>query len=195
MQTTRNKKPIKVGFDFDGVLFYNATRNLRPYIYFVKRYLLGIKETKFFIPKTNRLWIQKIVLFFHRSSYKPNEGFNEFLKLLSNPRYEVYIITARLGFMQQDIYKLLKDYNLKGIKKIIQNQNDNQPHLYKEAVIKKLKLAYYFDDNWDIVKHLSENTKAKIIWVDNLVDSLFIKYPFKGRNLKQALKHLGSPRG
>jgi hypothetical protein len=97
--------------------------------------------------------------------------------------------------MQQDIYKLLKEYNLKGIKKIIQNENDQQPHLYKETVIKKLKLDYYFDDNWDIVKHLSENTKAKIIWVDNFVDSLFIKYPFKGRNLKLALKHLVSPRG
>lgn len=190
MVARRNSSKIRVGFDFDGVLFYNFTRNLRAYIYFVKRYLLGIKKTKFFIPKTKNKLIQQLILALHKSSYKPNQGFTQFLKLLKNPKYEIYIITARMSFMQQDIHELLADYNLAGIKQIIQNQKDEQPHLYKERVIKRLKLDYFFDDNWDIVKHLSENTQAKIIWVDNLVDSLFIKYAHKGRDLKQALKHL-----
>lgn len=196
MVARRNSSKIRIGFDFDGVLFYNFTRNLRAYIYFVKRYLLGIKRTKFFIPKTENKLVQRLVLALHKSSYKPNQGFNQFLKLLKNPKYEVYIITARMSFMQEDIHQLLKNYNLRGIKQIIQNQKDEQPHLYKERVIKKLKLNYFCDDNWDIVKHLSENTAAKIIWIDNLVDSWFIKYPYRGRNLQQALKYLKpSPRG
>ncbi len=187
----RNKlAKIRVGFDFDGVLFYNAARNLRAYIYFIKRYLLGIKKTRFFIPKTRNPWVQKFITGLHKSSYRPNRGFTQFLLLLNNPNYEVYIITARLSFMQQDIHELLKKYDLKGLKQIIQNQRDGQPHLYKEQIIKKLRLQYFFDDNWDIVKHLSKKTSAKIIWVDNLVDSWFIKYPYRGRDLKQAFKHL-----
>ena len=92
--------------------------------------------------------------------------------------------------MKEDIHELLKPYDVKGIKQIIQNKSDQQPHLYKEKLIKKLKLNYFFDDNWDIVKYLSERTSAKIIWVDNLIDSLFIKYPYRGRNLEKALKYL-----
>ena len=181
---------IRVGFDFDGVLFYNAARNLRAFIYFVKRYLLGIKKTQFFVPKTKNIFVQNLILALHKSSYKPNKGFDQFLKLLKNPKYEVYIITARLSFMQQDLHQLLKTYDFKGIKQIIQNQKDDQPHLYKEKLVKKLKLNYFFDDNWDIIKHLSENTDAKVIWIDNLIDSWFIKYPYKGRDLEQALQHL-----
>ena len=181
MVATKNRK-IRVGFDFDGVIFYNTVRNLRPYIYFVKRYLLGIKKTKFYLPKNP--FVQKIAFFLHKSSYRPNFGFNDFLKLIKDPRYEVYIITARLSFMKDNVHNLLKRFDLKGIKQIIQNHDDAQPHLYKEALIKKLKLDYYVDDNWDIVKHLTENTQAKIIWVDNFVDSLFIKHPYRGRNLR-----------
>lgn len=190
MPASDKLKKIRIGFDFDGVLFYNATRNLRPYIYFVKRYLLGITKTRFYLPNTNNHLLIRVVTFLHKSSYKPNAGFDQFLKMLKNPKYEVFIITARMSFMQEDIHQLLKQYNLKGIKQIIQNKKDEQPHLYKEKLIKKLKLNYYFDDNWDIVKHLSENTRAKIIWIDNLVDSWFIKYPYKGRNLTQALKYI-----
>jgi FMN phosphatase YigB (HAD superfamily) len=190
MVASAKAKKIKVGFDFDGVLFYNATRNVRAYIYFVKRYFLGIKKTHFYIPKTKNTFFQKIILTLHKTSIRPNAGFDKFLALLKNPNYEVYIVTARMSFMQSNIHHLLAKYDLKGIKQIIQNQKDEQPHLYKERVIKQLGLNYYFDDNWDIVEHLAKNTQAKVIWIDNLVDSLFIKYPYKGRNLKQAFRHL-----
>lgn len=188
MVASAKKKKIRVGFDFDGVIFYNSARNLRAYIYFVKRYLLGIKKTKFYLPK-NPL-VQKIAFQLHKSSHRPNTGFEDFLKLIKNPKYEVYIITARMSFMKDDIHDLLQDYDLSGIKQIIQNHQDQQPHLYKLKLIKQLKLDYFVEDNWDIVKYLSTHSKTKIIWIDNLVDSLFIKYTPKARNLKKALKYL-----
>ena len=95
-----------------------------------------------------------------------------------------------MSFMKDNIHDLLQKYDLSGVKQIIQNHQDQQPHLYKLKLIKKLKLDYFVEDNWDIVKYLSTYSKAKIIWIDNLVDSLFIKYTPKGRNLKKALKHL-----
>jgi len=185
MKTTAGSKKIRVGFDFDGVIFYNATRNLRAYIYFVKRYLLGIRKTKFYIPKNG--WTQKIAYFLHSTSARPNRGFELFLDMVKNPKFEVYIITARPSFMKDNIHEKLAQYNLKKIKQIIQNKKDAQPHLYKEKLIKELQLDFFVDDNWDIVKHLSESTKAKIIWIDNLVDSLFIKYPYKSRDLRKAI--------
>lgn len=188
MRASKIPARIRVGFDFDGVLFYNATRNLRPFIYFVKRYLFGITKIKFYIP--HRPLTQRIAIFLHKSSTRPNRGFELFLKLLNNPRFETYIITARPSFMKDDIHQILKPYPLNGLKEIIQNKKDEQPHLYKEALIKKLKLDFYVDDNWDIVKHLSEQTQARIIWIDNTVDSWFIKYPHRSRDLRGVLQQL-----
>jgi cobalamin biosynthesis Co2+ chelatase CbiK len=112
-------RKIRVGFDFDGVLYYNPVKVLRPLIYFVKRYIFKIEQTKFYIPKNGKL--KCVITFLHKSSIMPNFGFNSFLDLVNNPQYEVYIITARLSFMKGNIETLLSKYNLKNVKKIIQN--------------------------------------------------------------------------
>jgi len=192
MKTRASSQKIRVGFDFDGVIFYNATRNLRAYIYFVKRYLLGIRQTKFYLPKSG--WTQKIAYFLHSTSSRPNRGCKQFLDLVNDPHFEVYIITARPSFMKDNIHDLLRKYDLGRLKRIIQNKKDAQPHLYKEKLIKELHLDFFVEDNWDIVKHLAQKTKAKIIWIDNLVDSMFIKYPHKSRDLVRAISLIRKPK-
>ncbi|MFA6005959.1 MAG: hypothetical protein WC775_05775 [Patescibacteria group bacterium] len=179
------KRKIRVGFDFDGVLFYNPARVIRPFIYFFKRHVLGIKKTKFYVPKNG--FSQTIAALLHKSSLMPNKGFDDFLRLVNHPDYEVYIITARLSFLKNDLDKLLKKFDVTNIKKIIQNIGDEQPHTFKERLIKELKLDYYVEDNWDIVKHLTEKTNATVIWIHNLVDLLFIKHPHHGGNLREAI--------
>lgn len=181
-----SKRKIRVGFDFDGVLFYNPFRILRPLIYVFKRYVLGMKVTKFYIPK--RSWTQSIAGLLHRSSFKPNRGFDEFLRLLKDPNYEVYIITARMKFLKDDLGKLLKKFDVSNVKQIIQNHSDEQPHLYKERLIKQLGLDYYVEDNWDIVKHLRDNTQTKIVWIHNLLDRIFIRHPHHSDDLRGAVK-------
>ncbi len=176
---------IRIGFDFDGVLFYNPTRVLRPFIYFVKKYLFGITKTNFYIPKNGIS--QKVATLMHKSSYKPNKGFEEFLRMVNDPQYEVYIITARPSFIKDDLSKLLAPYDLRKINGIIQNGKDEQPHLFKERMVKELGLDFFVEDNWDVVKHLSEETKARVIWVTNIIDTLFIHYPWKANNLEEAI--------
>ena len=181
-------KKIRIGFDFDGVIFYNPTKVLRPFVYFVKRYLLGKKVTKFYMP--NNSFSKKVAYFLHKTSYTPNRGFDKFVALTKDPRFEVFIITARPSFMKENIHELLSKYDLKGLKDVIQNKKDEQPHLYKERLLKSLKLDYFVEDNWDIVRHLKDNTKAKIIWVSNLVDRLFIKHKAQGKDLKEAIEKI-----
>lgn len=181
---------IKVGFDFDGVLFYNPTRVLRPIIYFVKKYLLGVRSTKFYIPKKS--FTQKCAALLHKTSFGPNKGFDDFIDLVNNPKYEVYIITARPSFLKESLTDLLKPFDLRRINGIIQNGKDEQPHLFKERITKELGLHYYVEDNWDVVKHLSENTTAQIIWMTNIIDTLFIQYGLKARNVKEAVSIIKS---
>jgi hypothetical protein len=180
------KQKIRVGFDFDGVLFYNPARVIRPFIYFFKRYILGVKKTKFYVPKNGLT--QKIATLLHKSSLMPNKGFDDFLKLINHPDYEVYIITARLSFLKDDLENLLRKFDIKNVKKIIQNIGDEQPHTFKERLVKELKLDYYVEDNWDIVKHLTEKTNTTVVWIHNVVDRLFVKHPHHGGNLKDAIR-------
>jgi hypothetical protein len=69
------------------------------------------------------------------------------------------------------------------------NQDNLQPHVFKEKMINKLQLDYFFEDNWDIVKHLNKKTKAKIFWISNPLDSA-ISYNFKFYTLQDAVNYL-----
>ena len=48
-------------------------------------------------------------------------------------------------------------------KKLHHNFKDEQPHLYKERLIKELKLDYYIEDDPLIVKYLRGKVDAKIV--------------------------------
>ncbi len=187
-------RATKVGFDFDGVLYYNPTRVIRPIIYFIKKHLLKKRIDRFYIPQ--HTFSKKIIGFLHKSSFRPNRGFADFKALLNNPRYQVYIITARFNFIKDNLMRSLRKANInpKKIAGVFQNLQNEQPHLFKEKIIKKLKLDYFVEDNWDIVRHLTKTVPTKVIWVYNLIDWLFIKYQPRVKDLKEAINYLEKKR-
>ena len=72
------KKPIKVGFDFDGVIAYNPARLVRAPISLFKRNILGVKKLSFFYPKTS---VEKLMWkLVHNSSVFPGTGIELFKK-------------------------------------------------------------------------------------------------------------------
>ncbi len=183
-------RKIKVGFDFDGVLFYNPTRLLRPFTSWIQRTLLGRKETHFYIPQ--HPFLKKIGSYLHKTSFRPNIGFKHFIDLVKDPRYEIYIITARLSFVKENLHKLLAKHGVKveNIHTIYQNIHDEQPHIYKERLLKQLNLDHFVEDNWDIVKHLTKTTKTRVIWIYNLIDKQFIHHQPRVPNIGEAIKKI-----
>lgn len=190
-------RPLKVGFDLDGVLLYNPLRIVRPMISLLKRKKIGIqrKELEFYVPKSGSeelMWE-----LFHKSSVFLAPGFGDISKLKAQNLIEPYLITARFGHLQQDFdkwkRKMKADELFKGC---YMNSEDEQPHLFKERMIKELKLDVFVEDNWDIVRYLDKNccskkgkknVKTQIIWVSNLLDYR-IDYHSKVINLKQVLE-------
>jgi hypothetical protein len=176
--------------DFDGVVAYNPFRIIRAPIKWFKREILGIKKLTFFVPKN---WWQKIVwALLHESSLFPARGI-ELLTLLVNDRQiEVHLITARFGFLTENLEKWLERNKIKHLFKTINiNHNCEQPHIYKEKILDKLKPDVYVEDNLDIVLHLSQKlkNKTKIFWIYNILDAKK-KYPFKYPYLEKALKKI-----
>lgn len=187
------KKPIRVGFDLDGVLLYNPARIIRPFVTFTKKRLLNIEKTTFFVPKTPlQKWLWKLL---HYSSLFIAPGLDDVKRLVNEGKIEAYIITGRYGFLAGDFEKWLKKLDANPhFKKAIINSRSEQPHLFKKRIIKDLDLDIFIEDNWDIVRQLrvkSKEQRAKIFWIYNIFDRN-IEYPHKFPTLKKVVQHIGS---
>lgn len=181
------KRPLRVGFDFDGVIAYNPFRVVRAPVALFKRHVLGVKRLTFFYPK-NKLqelaW--KII---HESSMFPANGVPLLGELVKQGTIEAHLITARYSFLDHHLDQWLAKYRLHGYFTSVNiNARNEQPHLFKERMIQKLNVSYFVEDNWDIVDYLSKvQQRAKIYWIYNLTDR-FYTYPYKYPYLKKAVE-------
>ena len=188
-------KVLKVGFDLDGVLLYNPVRIFRPIIYFIKKYILKRKTNQFYYPK-NKLE-QLIWLFLHKSSLFPAPGVKEIKQLIKEKKIKAYVISARYESLKEDFLFWKKKIDPENLfSSWYYNEKNDQPHLYKEKMIKKLNLDIFVEDNWDIAKYLkTQNSKlktekkTKIFWIYNLLDRK-IKYQYKFKSLKEVVSFL-----
>jgi hypothetical protein len=181
----KKTSPLRIGFDMDGVLLYNPGRIIRPIISSIKKIFLHKKKLVFYYPKTNP---EKIFWrFAHKSSIFNAAGLHEITKLVAEGKIEAYLITARYNFLGSSVTKWVKKNNLeKTFKGVYFNSKDEQPHEFKERMIKELNLDMYIEDNFDIVNHISNKTNATIIWIYNIFDR-HIPFANKHPHLKSAM--------
>ena len=188
------KKPIRVGFDMDGVLLYNPARIVRPLVSILKKKkIIHRKELQFFVPET--IWQKTFWKFFHKSSLFVSPGMKQIEQLVKDGKIEAYVVTGRFGHLEKDTNKWFKKFNKNNVfKQCFMNEKDEQPHLFKKRKIKELKLDYFIEDNWDIVQYLnntfnSAKPKLKIVWISNFLD--FKKeYKYKFLSLTTVFKDL-----
>jgi len=182
---TRTKK-IRIGLDFDGVVAYNPLRIVRGPITYVKRRIFGAKKTKFYVPKSP---IMKALFWIpHQFSFLPERGMEYLRQLVESGDVEVYIVSGRYGYLDDELIHWLTKHGYHTLfKEIIVNRHDEQPHLFKERQLKTLKLDYFIEDNFDIVEHLSAlQQECKILWIYNILDK-YSSYPRKYPDLLTAL--------
>lgn len=189
----KNSKVLRVGFDLDGVILYNPARILRPLIALIKKLFIRKRLNKFWIPK--KPWERWFWSLAHRSSIFIAPGFEDIKRLVKQNKIKAYLVTARFSFLKDDLQKWLSNKHFNQVfSQVYYNENDEQPHLFKDKVIKKLKLDFFVEDNWDIVKHLSpkfekEKPPTKVFWLYNIFDKR-IDYLFKFPGLKQAVREI-----
>jgi hypothetical protein len=184
----KRTKPLKVGFDLDGVLLYNPTRVIRPLVSVVKRALLHKRKLKFYYPKTS---VEKVFwALAHKSSIYTAPGLEEITRLVEEGKIEAYLITARFAFLGPGVQRWVKKKHLeKTFTGVYYNAANEQPHEFKERMIKKLKLDLYVEDNFDIVQYLKEKTSARVLWIYNIFDST-TPFPHKFPHLKDAIQFI-----
>lgn len=180
------KKKIIVGLDFDGVVAYNPARLARLPISLIKQHVLHTHDVTFFVPKTpiqRSLWALA-----HESSLFPAKGATMLRKLTSSGRIEAHLVTSRFAFLESNLYTFLHRWDLLScFSSITLNTKEEQAHMYKERVIRKMKFDHFVEDNWDIVSHLDRSRlHTNIHWIYNILDRNRI-YPLKHPYLEHAL--------
>jgi len=178
----------RIGLDFDGVVAYNPLRIVRGPITFIKRKIFHSKTTTFYVPKSSYMkflfWIP------HQFSYVPGNGMEYLKELVGRGNVEMYIISGRYGYLDDELFLWIEKHGYKSIfTDIIVNRNDEQPHIFKERMLRELKIDYFVEDNFDIVEHLQSRVKTNILWLYNILDKNNT-YTLKFSSLRRALEHI-----
>lgn len=181
------KAPFKVGFDFDGVITSNYLRAARIPVYIAKRLMGKGNKLEFFVPHSRFSRLAWSILYY---APLPNNGLGLLKSLVSEGVLEAHLISGRFSFAQKEVLNWLESRGHRDIfKSVSLNAKDEQPHTFKERVLKEKNIGIYVEDNLDIVNYLKVTTSIDVYWVSNLVDRLIegkSGYP----HLQSALKEI-----
>lgn len=157
---------MRIGFDLDRVFVKYPP--FIPTFIIDKSYKRKIKDKLLYrIPAKPE---QLLRLMLHhpvfRQPIKENIAFTKKLALKNSNKH--YLISGRFGFLKNKTHELIKKY---GFDKIFNglyfNFDNNQPHLFKDEIIKKLNIDLYVDDDLQLLEYLAEkNPKIKFFWLN-----------------------------
>ncbi len=158
--------PQNIGFDFDRVLV-----NYPP---FVPAWLIDWlyrrhdkKTLTYRIPHSKTEQTLRKISHFHLFRPKISTNTNFIYELHQNHKHHnLYLISSRYKFLEKITHKLLRRYHLADVFSSVNlNTKNEQPHLFKEKAIKRLKINLYIDDDLDLLKHLHKTCpKTKFFW-------------------------------
>src|SRR3989344_9536292 len=153
---------IRIGFDLDGVVI----------------------NKPFFVPVFLMEFLVREKVNHHLSYRYPETSFEKFIRTLSHyplfrppirknialirelarsKKYELYVVSSRYSFLEKRTNQWFTFFRMRRFfKKIYINMDDEQPHIFKEKMIKKLHLNVFIDDDKPLLGYL----KRKVSGVD-----------------------------
>lgn len=162
---------MNIGFDLDGVFIDKPPFISKRLIEWLYR---GHDHRLFYrIPSKTEQFIRILT---HYPIFRPALRRNvEFIKRLNNDSNKYYLISSRFGFLKDRTESIVNRYQLVDIfYKMYFNFDDNQPHVFKEKMLRKLVIDRYVDDDLPLLKFLAKrNSGIMFYWLnDKTVKSL-----------------------
>jgi hypothetical protein len=152
------KEKIKIGFDLDGVIIGKPP--------FMSKYLMERLVRKKDHGLAYRFPQSKIERCIRWLSHLPplrppiKKNIKLIHELYKSKNYELYVVSSRYSFLEGRTKEWFKYYRLRELfKEIYINLKDEQPHIYKEKMIKKLKLNVFIDDDRPLLEYLKKRLK------------------------------------
>lgn len=169
------RKLVKVGVDLDGVVAKHAMRGFWVSLRKLKEFFLKKSHSSnYYYPSTE---VEKLGWKVINSARLPFDKKGKDIKIfLKENRLELYLITSRFKFLEKLTYLWLKKYRLDHLftKVIINNKNQN-PLIFKLNTVKKLNLDCLIDDDFEVIQYLKDRTDKKLFWVNIHYDPQGVK--------------------
>ena len=169
---------MKIGFDLDGIFI-----GLPPFLpSWVIETLYRDRDHKKLHYRLPGSLEQYIRILSHNHFFRPAQRKNiAFIRELAHKKgYSLFLISSRFGFLQEITNQILKRYGIDAIfQKMYLNYDNEQPHIFKDKVIKKEKISLFVDDDLYLLKFLArENKKITFFWYnsdrkDKIMENLF----------------------
>lgn len=157
---------MNIGFDLDKIFIDHPP--LVPSVLLEKFYRKKSNgELLYRIPKKPEQVLRNLI---HHPLLRPGIKNNlRFLSHIPKQEHKLYLISSRFGFLRERTEKLIKKYHFNDMfDGLYFNYENKQPHLFKNEVIKSLKLDMYIDDDFPLLKYVAkENKKVKFFWLTN----------------------------
>lgn len=92
----------------------------------------------------------------------------QFLQSIPKDKHSLFLVSSRFGFLEMTTERIVKKHGFdKLFTKLFFNFENQQPHLFKTAVIKKLDLDVYVDDDLAMLRYVAKhNKKTKFFWLN-----------------------------
>lgn len=176
---------MNIGFDLDKIFI-----NHPPYVSdkFIDRlYKRKTQENLFYrIPSRTE---QLLRLATHTKHFrKPiKENINVLEELKKDKKNKYYLITGRFGFLKKKTEAFINKHNFDKIfDGMYFNYENQQPHHFKDTIIKFLHIDKYVDDDKDLLTYLSQhNPKTVFFWLNKKQQGIVHDNLFGITNLKQ----------
>lgn len=123
-----------------------------------------------------------------RRKIKKNVSFIQ--QLAQNQNHQLYLISSRYKFLEKSTYKILQRYGLiTPFTAIYLNKDNEQPHLFKEKIIKKLQLDLFIDDDLGLLCYLKDHCPGtKLFWYNTRSKDVPLEGIIKIKSLSETLQ-------
>ena len=153
----------KIAFDLDGVIIDKPPLIPKKLL---ERLFRGKNKNGLYYRFPHSKLEQKIRKISHFYLLRPPIRKNiEFIRQLAqDKKNELYAVSGRYSFLEKETDIWLEKRKIKNLfKKIFINLENEQPHLFKERILKEIKVDIFVDDDLLLTRYIRERTnKTKI---------------------------------
>lgn len=156
---------MRIGFDLDGIFVDKppmVPKIVIEWLYRGRDHTLAYR-----IPSRPEQFVRKVS---HMKMFRPPIKQNiRFIKQQKLLKHTLFLISGRFGFLQKETEAILRAHVIDGMfSKVMLNIDNEQPHLFKEKILKKLKIDLYVDDDLRLLEYLQQTCpKTKLVWLNS----------------------------
>lgn len=179
---------MNIGFDLDKVFV-----DYPPFIpNWVIDKLYKEKDNGVLLYRIPGLVEQKFRQFSHQSILRqPIKKNLSFLQSLTQEKkHNLYLISSRFGFLKKQTERLTKRHNFDSIfDKLYFNYLNEQPHEFKDRVVKEVKIDRFIDDDLSLITYLAKNNPNIIFyWLNNTQEKRITHNIFAVKSIEAVIK-------